>query len=559
MMAAVLAMGVSSCGDDDDPVLIISDEKLDFKQSEDSKNFEITSNVGWSVQTDEEWIIVSPQNGNGTADVHVKVKENNEFGEQRKGSITVTATKGSIVRTIDVSQDGIKAMLEVSPTSPSVIKGEGGTQNFQITSNLDWSVSSSDPTWLTINQNEGNGNASIIATATANGTSSSRTATLTFSGKQVNVNSVKITITQEAGGISVSPTTPSLLPEKGSTTNITVTATGRWELKGCPDWLHTSALDGVGNTTITLTTLSANDMSDEDRKATLTFTSNGMTTAIVVSQMGGCPQGLRVETSNMTIMCDGFACDLKFGPNTKGYREAFFTEAALQTMTDRDIYNKLMEQPECSGSIDITFLPTWVEPNTNIIYCVAAYGNESNSDGSHKYGPITIERITTKAETIYDDMYLTSSYNSSRWTVTAARQGNYGQRCDEFYYVAAEDDVADDYYLYANRVTYAFLAHLIFKPNIEYNKNWNYCNGPQTMNWTRTGNKFFCATWGIDRDTKKFSAELSWLYRDLTESSVREMKRVKSSPSEWNKPFRRPTQAEINKMRNSLHVIKVGK
>ena len=301
-------------------------------------------------------------------------------------------------------------------------------------------------------------------------------------------------------------------------------------------------------------------MSDEARKATLTFSSNGMTASVSVSQEPGCPPGLRVETSNMTLMCDGFACDLKFGPNTKGYREAFFTDAAVQTMTDRDIYNKLMEQTEYSGSIEYTYLPTWVDPGTRLVYCVAAYGNESNNDGSHKYGPIRIVRVTTRAQTLYDDMVLTKSYNSSRWTVTASRSGQYGQRCDEYYYIASQDDTAELFNLYASYFTYAFLAHMVFKPMIAQDRNANYKNGPQTMNWSRSGDKFFCTTWGIDRETKEFSAELSDpVYYDLSSSSARELKRSKSNPSDWNKPHRRPTQVEINKMRNSLKVSKVNK
>ncbi len=469
VMAATLSVGFTACGEDDpDPELTVSPEKLDFGVNADSKSFSITSNVGWTVVSNKEWITVNQPSGSDNGSVYVDVEKNEDFSE-RSGRITITASKGGIIRYVDVKQSGIEAKLEVSPT------------------------------------------------------------------------------------------TPQLLSEKGSTVTLTVTATGKWSLSGCPDWLHTSATDGVGNTSIVLTALSANDMSDEDRQATLTFTSNGMTATAVVSQKAGCPPGLRVETSNMTIMSDGFACDLTFGPNTKGYREAFFTEAAVQTMTDKDIYNKLMEKTEYSGSIDYTFLPDWVDSNTSLVYCVAAYGNESNSDGSHKYGPITIERITTKAKTIYDDMYLTSSYNSSRWTVTAARQGSYGQRCDEYYYLAAEDDVAELFYFFAGYYTYALLAHLEFKPMIEADRNANYLNGPQNLNFQRSGNKFFCTTWGIDRDTKEFSAELSWLYRDLSSSSARETNRVKSSPADWNKPHRRPTQEEINKMRNSLTVIKVSK
>ena len=560
MMVGLLSVGFASCGKDDDPdpELTVSPGKLDFGVNADSKSFSITSNVGWTVVGNKDWIAINQPSGSDNGTVYVDVEKNEDFSE-RSGRITITASKGGIVRYVDVKQTGIEAKLEVSPTSPSTVKGEGGTLSFQVTSNLNWSVSSSE-SWITLSTNEGNGNSSITATISANGSSNSRSATLTFSGKEGNANPVRITINQEAGGISVSPTTLSLLSEKGSTANLSVTATGSWNLSGCPDWLHSSATTGVGNTSIVLTALSANDMSDEARTATLTFASNGMSAIVSVSQAAGCPPGLRVETSNMTIMSDGFACDLKFGPNTKGYREAFFTEAAVQTMTDSDIYEKLMEQTEYSGSIDYTFLPDWVDPNTRLVYCVAAYGNESNSDGSHKYGPITIERITTRARTIYDDMYLTKSYNSTRWTVSASRSGSYGQRCDEYYYIAAEDDLAELYYLYAGYYTYALLAHLEFKPMIEADRNAHYCNGPQTMNWTRSGDKFFCTTWGIDRDTKEFSAELSDpAYYDLTSSSSREFKRVKTGPADWNKPHRRPTQAEINKMRNSLKIIKVSK
>ena len=558
LVAAMLNAAFTSCGPDDpDPELTVSTEKLDFETNANSKNFNIKSNVSWTVAANKEWISINQTSGSDNGTIYVDVEENKEFST-RSGRITITASKGGIIRYVEVNQTGRQAELNVSPTSPSTVKGEGGILSFQVSSNLNWSATSNE-SWITLSPNEGSGNTTLTAMVSVNQSSSPRSATLTFNGKDVNVTPVKITISQEAGGISVSPTSASLLGEKGSTANISVMATGNWSLAGCPDWLHSSATTGVGNTNVVLTTLSANDMSDEPRTATLIFNSNGMNVSVSVTQESILPTGLRVETSNMTIMSDGFACDLKFGPNTKGYREAFFTESEVQTLTDKDIFNKLMEKTEYSGSVDYTFLPGWVAANTSLVYCVAAYGNESNSDGSHKYGPITIKRVTTKPETIYDDMYLTSSYNSSRWTVTASRQGSYGQRCDEFYYVAAEDDAAEEYYFYASRVTYAFLAHLLFKPNIEKDRNWNYCNGPQTMNWTRSGDRFFCATWGIDRDTKEFSAELSAVYRDLSSSSSRETKRVKSNSFEWNKSIRRPTQAEINKMRKSFQIIKISK
>jgi hypothetical protein len=358
----------------------------------------------------------------------------------------------------------------------------------------------------------------------------------------------------DSSSISVSPTSVSLLSDKGSTSSITVTASGEWSLTNCPEWLHVSATSGTGTTTLILTALTEN-WSAESRSAVLSFISGGNTASATISQLPSMPAGLKVTTSNMTIMSDGFACDLKFGTETKGYREAFFTEDAIKTMTERDIYNKLMEQTEYSGSADYTFLPTWVNPGTKLVYCVAAYGNENNTDGSHKYGPMTMVKIETKDMTIYDDMYLTLSYTSSRWTVTTSRTGQYGQRCDEYYYYAAEGDYAETLYYYANQVTYAFLAHFFFKPMIAEDPNKGYTYGPQTMTFTRNENQFFCSTWGKDRDTKAFSSEISWVYKN-TSSSAPALNREPVNPSEWNKPFDHPTMEKLTEIRKAIKMYK---
>lgn len=559
--AATMAVGLSSCGGDSDstPKLEVAPGSLSFGISADDSPVGITSNVNWTITTNQSWITVDKSSGSGDATIYVSVEENQDYGDDRTGRVTITASKGGIVRTVDVSQKSKAAQLSVSPTSAS-IKGEGGSQTFTITSNLGWKVVSNQ-SWLTVNQSEGEGNGTVTVTAEANGTNSTRSATLTFSGTKGNPDPVKVTVNQEAGGISVSPTNASLLGANGSTTNISVTAAGSWTLTGLPDWLHASATSGVGNTTIALTALSEN-WSDVARSAVLTFRTSASSTTATVSQEGNLPKNLRVTLSNTTIMSDGFACDLKFNSEAKGYREAFFTASAVRTMTERDIYNKLMEQTEYSSLADYACLPGWTDPQTELVYCVAAFGNENNADGSHKYGPMTIEHITTKARTLYDDMNLSLSYNSSQWTVVASRAGSYGQKCDEYYSIGAEDDDADVFYVYCNRFTYAMMAHLVFKPAIAAKaEGCNYEYGPQTMRYSRTGDKFICTTWGIDRDTKEYSAELSWLYRDLSSStsSTPQRAKEKKNPSEWNKPYRHLSKAEINKLRQGLKVYKALK
>ena len=207
--------------------------------------------------------------------------------------------------------------------------------------------------------------------------------------------------------IKVSPSVE-LLGAENSTTTITVSASQNttWTITGTPDWLSLNK-SGLGSSTVTITATSEN-FSDEAREATLTFTTDdGAASATCkVEQKGVLAANCKVTVGDMTVMSDGFAADLQFDDNCKGYREAFLKSSALTNLTDKDIFKILMGKTEYSGKLDYTYSPI-VDPGTEIVYCIAAYGSESNSDGSHKYGPMTIKRITTRSKTLGSDMYLT--------------------------------------------------------------------------------------------------------------------------------------------------------
>lgn len=321
--------------------------------------------------------------------------------------------------------------------------------------------------------------------------------------------------------IKVSPSAE-LLGTVSSSTTITVNATEgtTWTISGVPDWLSLNR-SGIGSSVITITATQEN-FSDEPRQTVLTFTTDDGTSSAscTVSQKGVLATNCRVYLGDITVMNDGFAADLKFDSNCKGYREAFIFASDAANMTDRDIYNQLMEHTEFSGKMDFACSPI-CEPGTELIYCIAAYGNETNADGSHKYGPMTIKRITTKERTRSSDMWLTLSHTSSSWIVSAARQGAYGQKCDEYYYFAFEGNSADTYLELTYDYTYAFIAHFYLKPAIAEEPERFYKFGPQTLNFSRESDKFYIATWGKDRDTKEFSAEISWIYKNLTSASSR--------------------------------------
>lgn len=440
------------------------------------------------------------------------------------------------------------------------IEADGGSQSFSVTSNVSWTVTGNSG-WLTVSPSSGSGNKGVVVSASENTTTSDRSCTLivkTDDGTQ----SRNVNVTQKAAVAvlkvnGASEATLNFGADGNEVQSIKITANSDWEITNVPEWLQVSPINGSKESTIQVKTISEN-FSDEDRPCVLNITSNGATAKLNVNQAAKLAKNVRVTMSNLTLMSDGFACDLTFGSAAKGYREAFYVAGSeTASYTDRDFYNKLMTEDEYSGVMDWTYLPGWVDPGTTIIYCVAAYGNENNPDGTHKYGPMLIKKITMPQETIYDDLTLSLSYTSSRWSVTTSRVGSYGQRCDEYYIWANDGEYADRFYGYANKLTYAFLAHFYMEPMIKANPNDGYKYGPQTINFSRENDKFFMACWGIDRDTKQYSAEMTTVYKNLEESDS--PRRVRSNPATWNKKRTIVTRAEVEKMRKSMKVYRVTK
>ena len=322
--------------------------------------------------------------------------------------------------------------------------------------------------------------------------------------------------------IKVSPSVE-LLGSVNSTTTITVSATQdvTWTISGAPEWLSLNK-SGIGSSNVSITATQEN-FSDEPREAQLTFTTNdgAASATCTVIQKGVLAANCKVSIGDMTIMSDGFAGNLTFDENCKGYREAYFFASALPSLTERDMFNALMEEPEYRGSLDF-FASPYISPldypESEIVYCIAAYGSETNPDGSHKYGPITMKRIKTRAETPNSDMLMSLSYTTTTWKVSTYRQGSYGQRCDYYYYLAGEGSGAKNLFNEWMSFTDAYMAHFYFKPEIEKNADWNFKNGPQTLVFQRSEDSFCCITWGKHNSTNEFSAELQgcWYPSDFS-------------------------------------------
>lgn len=108
---------------------------------------------------------------------------------------------GSASKSFTVSgSDGSSLSLNQSSWS---LSSATSSQIVNVTSNVGWSVSSSDGSWLTASTTSGSNNGSFTISATTNGATSSRTGTITVSGSGVSSQTVSVSQAGTGGGGSI--------------------------------------------------------------------------------------------------------------------------------------------------------------------------------------------------------------------------------------------------------------------------------------------------------------------------------------------------------------------
>lgn len=94
-------------------------------------------------------------------------------------------------------------ILQASPATLSIDAESNSTATFNITSNVNWTLSNTE-SWLTLSTTNGTGNATITATAQKNPTTNTRNATITVQGTGAENQSVVVTQKGSTTGIEES-------------------------------------------------------------------------------------------------------------------------------------------------------------------------------------------------------------------------------------------------------------------------------------------------------------------------------------------------------------------
>ena len=257
--------------------LSTSIDNIGITESAKTYPVEIRSNTEWKAVTNQEWCTVSPESGTGRDSIYINVQANTSINE-RQAVVTVTA--GNKTKEIKVTQSGIDASLSVSSNYFSV-SPEGGTYDFQIDTNLSWTISSNQ-SWCTVSSSSGNGNNKVSFRVAENTSEELRTAVLTV---QAGTLTQKITIEQQSKSAMLAVSTNSFsINAEANTYSFTVTSNMDWTVSSNQSWCSVLTTHGSGNQDVSFQV--GENTLDRERNATIMVKAGSVTQAIVVTQEG---------------------------------------------------------------------------------------------------------------------------------------------------------------------------------------------------------------------------------------------------------------------------------
>jgi len=261
-----------------------------------SSSFAISSNVEWTLSSDQNWLTPSPLSGTGNKTINLIANKNTTISS-RTATISI-ASQGLPTKTVTVTQDAGAATLDVSSNNLTIESTNGSTANFSVTSNTSWNASS-DQSWLSLNPPSGNGNLTVVATAEANLTTSSRSGTIFLSAPGTTSKSISVTQAAGAATLKVSTTSINIGAMANSSSSVTITSNTSWDISSDQPWLEVNPENGIGNQLVTL--VAQENPTILNRTATITISPNGTASkTITVTQASG-SEALLLSTSAITF------------------------------------------------------------------------------------------------------------------------------------------------------------------------------------------------------------------------------------------------------------------
>jgi uncharacterized protein (TIGR03437 family) len=223
-------------------------QRASFPVTGGTGSIEVTtaSECSWTAVSGAAWIVIgSGATGTGNGSVTYTVSPNTE-AQARSAAITVADQLHT------VSQPAAACELTLS-SSTATVPSAGGTGSFTVTSNCNWTASTS-VRWITLTGASGSGEGTVTFTVAANPSADGRTATVT-------VGNLSFTIVQSgvSCNVTLAPASADIAGSGGAGTVSVASGTGcKWTPYSQAEWIQITSWSNVSGTGVVNYTAAAN-------------------------------------------------------------------------------------------------------------------------------------------------------------------------------------------------------------------------------------------------------------------------------------------------------------
>ena len=259
----------------------------------------VYSNVDWkATSSDASWLTVTPDSATDNGTLTLESKPNT--GTNSRTAI-ITVVGGGLTKTITVTQEAPYLELDTTDWNLGPV---GSTMKVDLTSNVAWTATSSDASWLTVSPDTGVGNGTLTLEAKANAGSSSRSGTITVTGNGL---TRTVNVKQDGPSLELDASSWNPGPDK-STDKVGITSNFTWTVSKSPasaSWLTYSPSSGSDSGVLTLNV--EENTSTSSRSASITVTCGGITKEITVKQDGIPSLYLDLDTTSFSAPIAGLS------------------------------------------------------------------------------------------------------------------------------------------------------------------------------------------------------------------------------------------------------------
>lgn len=336
--------------------------ELDIKNN--VKTVTVSSTVGWTATSDDNWIIIEPSSGNaGTT----KVRITSTLNEDKIASGTITfdsSEEGHFKeKKLTVRQTILERDWITLPEEAVKLNINSNSKTVTINSRVDW-FATPDDNWIVIEPSKGHSGKTEVKITSRLNENKETSGTITFDSsqeghfkeKKLTVNTVlSTTVSNTHINVSVKD------PQESTTV---MTAFG-WKIESCPEWLTAAPLQGSGTMEIKLSLKSL--LYDCHEEGEIIIVDDNLDrVSVKVSHMKYFDEAFAQVLQNKGYIQDASRIDLNI---VKEIEALEINKAGLTNLTGIDFFKSLKEL-NCSYN-DLRNLD--ISSNTNLTHLTCNY------------------------------------------------------------------------------------------------------------------------------------------------------------------------------------------